>query len=60
MILSRTENLLIPRSSLLYCALYKPSELVGLTTTTFNNILNLGLSFLRVVGTYKIYTEFFP
>ena len=26
----------------------------------FNSMLNLGLYFLRVVETYKIYTDFFP
>ena len=54
------KHLLILRLSLLYCALYKPSELVVWVKTDFNSMLNLGLSFIRVVGAYKIHTEFFP
>ena len=38
------------------CELYKPSELVGSLKNVFNSMLNLGLSFLRVVGDHKIYT----
>ena len=46
----------------LYCALYKPSEMMGLveTKTAFKSILNIGLSFLRVLGAYNIYSEFVP
>ena len=43
---------------MIYCVFYKPSDMVGLVKNGFNNILNLGLSYLRVVGDFKIYTEF--
>ena len=38
------------RLSSIYCELYKPSDLVGLVKNGFNGMLNLGLSFPRVLG----------
>ena len=43
-----------------YCTFYKPSDPVGLVKTAYNIMLDLGIYFLRVVGTYKSYTEFVP
>ena len=34
--------------------------MVGLAKTDFNSMLNLGPSFLRFVGAYKIYTDLDP
>ena len=52
--------LLSLRPSLLYFALYKNSEILDLVKNDFDSLINLGLSFVRVVGTYNIYTEFSP
>ena len=57
---SYRKYLLSLRSSSLSGELYKPSELVRLGENLFNIMLILGLSFQRVVGAYKIYTEFVP
>ena len=57
---SYRKYLLILVLPLLYCELYKPSELAGLVKTDFDSTLNLGLYILRVVGDYKIYTGFVP
>ena len=48
--------LLSSQLSSLCGALYQPSKLVGLVKTAFKIILNLGISHLRVIGAYHIYT----
>ena len=54
---SYREYELSSRFSLLYCLLCKPFELVGLVKNCSNCMLILGLFYLCVVGSYKIYTE---
>ena len=56
---SYRKYLLSSRSSSLNCALYNfwPG---GFSENGFNSMISLGLSFLCVVGDYKIYTEFVP
>ena len=46
-------------SSLIYYALYKPSELVDLVQQLFQYD-NLSFSFLRVIGANRSYTEYVP
>ena len=46
--------------SLLYCELYKPYNMVDLVKTAFISMFNLEVSFLGVVGAYKIFTDCFP
>ena len=45
--------------SLLYCALYISSEMVGLVKNGFNSMLNLGLSFVNGVRTIRSTQIFF-
>ena len=47
---SYRKYLLLSRLSLLYCAFYKPSELLGLLKTVCNSMLNLSPSLICVVG----------